>query len=163
MKRLVYLVIAAFLFTNCGHRIVRTGYDIDKAQYRECEVAIKKNIVISELQATKVGQIKLGESGFSFVCNEADAIEIMKHEACALNANLIVVIDENRSDLWSSCYRCTAEFYKYQQNSTTRLVSDEAYDQKNVKKRVKNDRLRNNAIRVGAFGLGLLTGYLIFM
>ena len=54
----------------------------------------------------------LGETGFSVECSEGHALKILENEACAINADLVVINEETRPDVWSSCYRCTATFYK---------------------------------------------------
>jgi hypothetical protein len=90
-------------------------YNIDtiSPSYINCDIPIKKFETISDSVATKIGKIKLSDSGFSLHCSEEDAIEILKKEGCALNADFINILKESRPDSISNCYRCSAEFYKY--------------------------------------------------
>ena len=113
MKRLIYFLAPVLFFSSCAHHIVRSGYQATKSDYRICNVVIQKNTSISDSSATKVGEIELRDSGFSTVCNEERALEILKGEACAMDANLIIVTEERRPDFKSSCYRCKAEFYRF--------------------------------------------------
>jgi hypothetical protein len=115
MKRLLYLLIFCIFFTNCKHQISRIGYDVDtkSSTYATCDIEIKKFEIISDSVATKIGTIKLSDSGFSNSCSEADAIVILKNEGCALNADFINISKEKKPDNDSKCYRCRADFYKY--------------------------------------------------
>jgi hypothetical protein len=160
MKRIIYLLIAGLLFSNCSHRIVRTGYQIKKSDYITCDVVIKKNPFVADTSAIKIGEIKLGESGFSVACSEADAIQILRNEACALHADIVNIIEENRPDLWSSCYRCRAEFYKYN-ISQINPKSNELYKPENVRKRVSQDRKQNTVVAFLAVGIGVIIGLLL--
>ena len=110
MKPIIYTLLIGLFFTSCSHRIVRTGYQVNKSDYENCDVIIKRNTEISDTVAIKIGEIKLGETGFSVACSEEHAVKILKNEACAIDADLIIITEENRPDLWSSCYRGLADF-----------------------------------------------------
>lgn len=157
MHRIVYLLLVVIVFSSCSHRIVRTGYDIKKSDHVECDVLIKKDTVVSADIATQVGEVKLGETGFSVACSEKHAIKILKGEACAINADLIIITEEKRADFWSSCYRGRAKFYRFNENTgNSALKSDDDFDPKNVKKRVKKDRAKTvviTAVLAGVFGV----------
>ena len=158
MKKTIYYLTLLILITSCSHRIVRTGYHINKSDYKNCDIVITKDIVVTD-SLKKVGEIKLGESGFSIACSEADAIAILKNEACALNADLVNITEEHRSDLLSSCYRCRADFYKYQGVDFIRQSND-LYKSENIDKRISKDRNKNATIFIGAFVVGILSGLL---
>ena len=151
MKKLLILFVTAILFSACSHRIVRKNYSLASNEYpQEYEVIIKQNIRLPDSVATKVGNIKLGESGFSTKCNEFHALAILKSEARSLHAGLVVITEEKRSDAWSSCYRCRAEFYSF--NAPEDMVmfeSDKRYDEKEILKRVERDRSTNYAVIFG--------------
>ncbi len=164
MKRMFYLLITVLLFSNCSHRIVRTGYHIKKSDYVTCDVIIKKNISIADTLVTMIGEVKLGDSGFSVACSEEHAINILRGEACAINADLIIITEENRPDLWSSCYRCRAEFYRFNKSDNNKdIKSDEIYDPRNIQDRVSRDRLKNTAIAIGSTAIGFIIGLLLFL
>lgn len=164
MNKLFYFLIAVLLFSNCTHLIVRTGYKVKKSDYKTCEVVIKKNIVVSDTLAIKIGEVKLGESGFSVACSEEHAISILKGEACAINADLIIITEENRPDFWSSCYRCRAQFYQFNTKDIAQNVkSDETFNTSKVKDRVTNDRIRNTALFIGSGVIGAITGFLLYI
>lgn len=159
MKRVIYFLLIGLFFTNCGHKIVRTGYRASKSDYKNCDVTIKKNTEISDSLAIKIGEIKLGESGFSVACSEEHAVKILKNEACAINADLIIITEENRPDLWSSCYRCRADFYQYNDTIAEETIqNDKTYESENVKQRVLKDRNKNTVVAIGAVIAGVLLG-----
>ncbi len=97
MKNLTVITITLFagiFFSACSHKITRTGYQIDKSDYVECDVVIKRDTTVDVSLATRIGEIKLGDSGLSVACNEEHAINILKGEACAMNAGLIIITEE---------------------------------------------------------------------
>jgi hypothetical protein len=111
-----------------------------------------------------IGEVKLGDSGFSVACSEEHAINILRGEACAINADLIIITEENRPDLWSSCYRCRAEFYRFNKSDNNKdIKSDEIYDPRNIQDRVSRDRLKNTAIAIGSTAIGFIIGLLLFL
>ncbi|MBK6962510.1 MAG: hypothetical protein IPH20_00905 [Bacteroidales bacterium] len=158
MKLINYLILF-LIITGCSHRIIRTGYQMDKSDYRECDIAIQKFIPVTD-SMKKVGEIKLGETGFSVSCSEAHAIEILRNEGCALDANLVIITEETRPDLMSSCYRCKAEFYQLKGKSD--IQTDRQYEPENIQARVSHDRGKNGAILIGSIAAGVLVGLLLF-
>ena len=162
MKAKLLLVISLAL-TSCSPRIVRTGYQMQEAGNHACDVAIRNNVSVSETLATKLGEVKIGGTGFSVECSEEHVLEILKREACSMNADLIVITAEKRPNLWSSCYRARAEFYQYKSGEETEeLAGSEAYNPENVQERVSGDRWRNTAVIAGSAVIGILISLLLF-
>lgn len=162
MKSIAYFLLLGLVFTSCSPRIVRTGYQEQAVATEPCDVIIKKNYSVSDAVATRVGEIRLGDTGFCVSCSEAHALEILKREACSLNADLIVITEEKRPDFYSSCYRGQAEFYKFISGEGAEMPAmDEAYSPENVKERGLRDRRRRGIIMAGSITLGLITGFLI--
>lgn len=151
MKKTAFHLLILFLMSGCTHRIVRTGYQINKSDYKNCDIAVKKYMTVTD-SLEKVGEIKLGESGFAVACSETHALEILKNEGCALNANIVNIVEETRPDLLSSCYRCSAVFYRFK-GSTMKYTDNEYYKTPEVEKRVGKDRTRNTII---GFGVGII-------
>ena len=157
MKHIIYLFLLIFLFSNCSHRITRIGYDKNKSSVQDCEVIIKKDPSYYNPKAVKVGEIKIGETGFSVSCSEEQAIEILKNEACVLQADLIIIKHENRPDFWSTCYRCQADFYKYSISIPSEVAqNDNEYDLEKVEKRVSKDRGRVAGYLIGSVVFAVL-------
>ena len=118
------------------------------------------SIAVHEL--IKLGSIKLGESGFSTACSEEHAIEILKNEACGIQADFIHITFENRPDLWSSCYRCEADFYQFK-DSLRSISEDPTNTKTQVSTRVKKDRAQNTAVLIGALAIGFVIGFMIIL
>ena len=115
MKRLIYFFIVCLFFTNCKHQVSRIGYEANanRSSNENCNIPIKKFEAIQDSVATKIGAMRLSDSGFSYSCSEEDAMAVLKKEGCAINADFINISKESRPDSVSHCYRCRAEFYKY--------------------------------------------------
>ena len=158
-----YFLLLSLVLTSCSPRIVRTGYQMQEAGNEACDVAIRKNLSISEELSTKLGEVEIADTGFSVECSEEHALEILKREACAVNADLIVITAEKRPNLWSSCYRARAEFYKYKPGEDMEeLAGDEAYKPENVQERVSQDQWRHTAVIGGSAVIGVLLSFLLF-
>ncbi|MDF1549245.1 MAG: hypothetical protein P1P88_15575 [Bacteroidales bacterium] len=163
LQIVIYIISISTVFTSCTHRILRTGYQVSKSEYVPCDIVIKKNTIISDTIAIKIGEIKLGETGFAMACSEEHAIKILKGEGCAIKADLIIITDEKRPDLWSSCYRCSASFYKYNNSVTVeKNPVNEDLSPENIKNRVSKDRSRNIVIAILAILAGIGISSLIF-
>src|SRR5690554_6067150 len=163
MKNIIIPITFTFLLlSGCSHRIVRTGYNKQNEPLNNCEVVIKRNITIPDADATKVGEIKLGESGFSVTCSEKAAIELLTKEACLIDADLILITKERRPDLWSSCYRCNAEFYKFAciEDKQT-YKNDSIYNDVEIIKRVRRDKGFNTTVMLTAFFIGMVSRIII--
>jgi hypothetical protein len=156
MKRIIQLVFLCFFFCSCSHRIVRTGYVSKQIGANECLISIVKNQTFTDSIAIKLGEIKLGETGFSTQCNEEDALVILRKEACSLEADIINITDETRSDVWSSCYRCKAVFYK-KSSPMIDIKSDITFQEPYLDQRVNSDKKRNRII----FTSSLISGFFI--
>lgn len=63
--------------------------------------------------AKKLGEAKLGDSGFSTDC-DFNSILIKAREIGRKNgANIVKIVECQKADLWFSCYRMKIEFYSY--------------------------------------------------
>ncbi len=120
----------------------------------------KKNLAPGDT-LQKVGEVELKDSYYSTKCNEAHALKLLEKEACALNANVVKIVQENRPNVGSSCYRCKAEIYKILQ-SKEELKSDDYYRKEEIEKRVTKDNKTNTALLVTSIALGFVIAVLIF-
>ena len=158
MKLITYILLSVML-CSCYHKITRVGYVESAAADNDCKVEIVKFMQVNDTATTKLGEIKLGDTGFSTKCNENDAMNILHHEACSLNADLINIIEETpRSFTGSSCYRCAAVFYKSKINQKKLFDSTQVKQAASIELENKkhNEIIRKN----GAAGfLGYFVGY----
>lgn len=158
MKQIFLIVISVF-FINCSHNITRIGYTIDPTTNEDCVINIVRDEQFNEKE--KIGELKIGDTGFSTKCNEKDAISLIKKEGCKSGANIANIIDEKRIDVWSSCYRATIEFYKT--NIDTLQLDSNYYSENNIVERKSEDNKKSIGIMVGALVGGFLFGFLLFL
>ncbi len=159
MKTILFLSIVVLSISGCTHKITRTGYDINKTYYKTCDIVVTKNLPASD-SLQKLGEIRLGDTGFSASCNEAQAIEILKNEGCAIGANIVHITEESRADVLSSCYRCSAVFYK-SSAAISAKQSDAHFDTQKVNERVNKDRGRTTTLVVVSVVIGVIVGFLM--
>lgn len=151
-------LLVLLVLSSCSHKISRIGYTLDKTQYKNCEIPIKKFYTVEDSSAQVIGKIKLSDTGFSTACNESKAIEILKGEACAKNADLIVITEETRPNMGSSCYRCEAEFYQFRSDQTPILSSD--INVSALNERVAEDKKKNQTLFWVSFAVGFVIGFI---
>ncbi len=61
--------------------------------------------------ADKIGNIKVGDSGFSTNCGFDKVMEDAKIEARKIGGNILFITRHKTPDLWSSCHRISADIY----------------------------------------------------
>lgn len=153
------ILLFAILSASCSHHIVRSNYKPHQDKFDYCNVRITKEFSPSA-NTEKVGTVELEDSRYSIFCNEAHAMKLLKKEACALNADLVHLVNEKRPDALSSCYRCKAEIYKIKNDSLLPL-QNEPYTDHQIDKRVKQDKKRNAVFATTAVLIGFFIAYLI--
>ncbi len=162
LNYLLVITILSFTFFSCSHKISRVGYTLDESQWKQCDIPIKKNIEVNNDSLKLVGKISIDDTGFSTKCNQTEAVKILKSEACALEADLIVITEEKQANFASSCYRCKASFYKGDFSADTLLANKatefSAYD---IAKEDAEAKKKNRTAFWVSFGVGFVIGYLI--
>lgn len=115
IKSFLCCLIICWFNSGCKHQVSRFDYmDVAKTATKEdCDIPIKKFEVVADTVATKIGTMRLSDSGFSSTCSEADAMDILKKEGCAIQADFVIITGEKLPDKASNCYRCEAEFYVF--------------------------------------------------
>lgn len=138
VRKQFYILFVIILFSACTHRIVRTGYDVNKSDYKDCNTTIKRAGESTNIIGVKVGEIKLGQSVFAVANSEEHAINILKNESCALNADLVIITEEKRPDFSNFWYCCKAEFYGHDYLDAM-ILSDQTSKKKKVQGEKSND------------------------
>lgn len=152
--------MVGFQLTSCSYKITRSGYEPVNTIDQTREMKFVRNQTFSDSAITKIGEIKLGDSGFTLNCTESDALVLLTSEGNAAGANVINIISETRTDILSSCYRCTAELYRIS-DPALQVKSDDSFLQDNLVKRESKDKRRRTWMYIGSISAGLLTGYLV--
>lgn len=125
-KRLGFLSIGFFLltFTSCSYRVVRTGYSKQTSPISDCEVRFTKNDSVLTL-GTQKGVIQLKDGGFTVSCSEEDALVLLNTEACSVDANVVLITNEQKPNFASSCYRCEAVFISLQMDENEKPIPEQ--------------------------------------
>jgi hypothetical protein len=160
MRVFLFVLILSSL-AGCTHRVYRADYKFGLPGQRQKEPVILKEMQPAD-SAVMLGRISLKDGWWVFLCDEGDAIKILKAEGHQLRADVINIINEKRPNLASSCYRCEAEFYRLPP-SASMPPRDEYYDEKNLKARVKKDNRRNAWMVVGSAAAGGIVGVLLVL
>ncbi|MBL8027498.1 MAG: hypothetical protein JNL74_13845 [Fibrobacteres bacterium] len=125
MFKLLTVAIVSLLFTNCSHSISRYGYE-KKEGTVNCNPILKYGKNLGNLPVFKVGGIRLSDTGFSLTCNKYDALAILQKEACSIGADIIIILEVDKPDFFSTCYRVEADFVKLKDSRLKdKLTSDE--------------------------------------
>jgi hypothetical protein len=123
MKLILILFTNLIIFlTGCSYKVTRY-YNVPENKTNkldcECKIVLKKDMY--GINCKYKGRIKLDDSGVSINCTQKEAFEILKNEACILDANLINIVDFIEPGE-SSCYRCIADFYSIQYNELSNNI-----------------------------------------
>jgi len=157
---LLFVLISSVL--GCYSSITRTGYTKNdlRTDLSPCpDIIIKKNASFLEDEATVVGKIKAGDTGFSFVCSEKYVLGTFRNDACGLGADIVNITMEKQPDFWSTCYRAKADLLRCNDKKfLAQIKSDPQYTPELINERsIKTTVL--NAVGVGLAG-GVAAGAL---
>ncbi len=109
MKMLVLLLLV-FLLANCSPKITRYDYIREPIQSNNCEVVICDSANILGIDNEKIGRIKIAPSGFKSFIKDS-ALQILRREACSVQANFVNIISENKSKKNQKKYVCYADLH----------------------------------------------------
>jgi len=156
-KILLFSAILIVTLSGCNHSIYRSGYEVNKSQYKNCNITIKKHLeFVGDMEF--LGEIRLGDGVFTTACSEAAAMELLRNEGCALGADLVNITEEKYPNILSTCYRCTAQFYKHsggEEISQSVASPIENFDPEHVSKAER----KSVAGSIIGYTLGFVLGY----
>jgi hypothetical protein len=101
-----------------------------------------------------LGQVKVGDSGFSTKCNYEVVMDQAKLEARKVGGNAIKIIKHKKPNLWSTCHRITAQILKLEYAAEFQAKEEEEI-------LLDVDYAILNVYRHG--GAGALVGYDLFL
>ena len=113
MKINIFLIIGSVLFlTSCSAKLTssmqKTYAPLD---YKE-EVRVFGIDEQIPPNAEKLGTIKVGDSGFSMICDYATVLDKAKTESRKVGGNALKITKHKLPDFWSTCHRITADVLK---------------------------------------------------
>ena len=125
MEKKLYLLIT-ILFCSCSPKIRTT---ISNSNFEKLSDNTEV-IVINENQALEnssyIGEIKVGDSGFTTDCGYEKIMNDAKEEAKKLGGNIIQIIEiKEPKKWWSTCYRIRAKIFRnLDSKSLTPLIEE---------------------------------------
>ena len=161
MKNLFWLVMANCLFCSCSYKIARIGYTENVNSLDTCSITITHTPSEIPAAATvQVGSITLQDGGFTNHCSEQEAMALLKKEACSVQASIILITTEKLPGWQSTCYQCTADFYKITQPA---LLKKEPGETKAPMPNRSNytTSQTNPLVGILAYAIGFAAGYTI--
>lgn len=114
------IFLLVFFLYSCSPRITTSlSKNYNPLDYKE-EVRIFN--ISDDLSASELlGEVKIGDTGFSTHCDYNTVIEAAKLEARKSGGNAIKIISHQAPDFHSSCHRITAQIYKI--NPTDKIIT----------------------------------------
>ena len=115
-KNLFLLAGIILLFTSCSPKLTSTIVKRYPAlQYQE-EVRVFGINVPPPPSAEKLGNVYIGDSGFSVNCGYDVVIDMAKMEARKVGGNAVKITQHSLPDFWSSCHRIRADVLRIDMN-----------------------------------------------
>ena len=122
------LITILFLLGSCAPRIVTS---ISK-NYPLLDIAEEVRVIeLNEtlpLKSELLGEVKIGDAGFTNKCDLATVLTIAKLEARKVGGNAIKIVSHQTPDFVSSCHRISANIYKVTSFDVATTVSTESGD-----------------------------------
>jgi hypothetical protein len=111
------------LLTSCSYKVSRNYTHSSFIETDTSQIQIFKRKDLVGIPRSYRGSIKLDDHGFTINCSERKAMEVLKLEAIRQSANVINIRVESLAHASiSTCYRCIADFYKINLDSTHRSI-----------------------------------------
>jgi hypothetical protein len=116
MAKIIPCICLCLFLTGCASHIQRQGYSIKslkaplsaKVKYTY-QVPVKLKVDLAGHDHEVLGEVTIGDSGFSVKCGEDYVLALVENEALAVGANLINITWEQYPSIISSCYRLKAQ------------------------------------------------------
>lgn len=162
MKKMIGFAVISILLLSCSPSVTRIGYNEGDNSISNCNVIIKENAEIDESIGKVIGNIEVGDTGFSTNCSEKDVMLILKQEACSIGADMINLTEIKRPDLMSSCFRVSATFIKLNESiAKDKIETSKEYSSEKIDKRDKEDSQKKTIYIITSIVVGVLVGWLI--
>lgn len=107
------IIIFCIFTAGCAPVMTRSNYLDDKTD----PLSGDSQIIIRKYEepppnSILVGSVKVTDSGFSLNCSEKYILNRLRDEARKIAAEVIILYDMNEPNIFSSCFECSADFYR---------------------------------------------------
>jgi hypothetical protein len=113
------LISAGLVFAGCGPRVrgrLYPGNEPAPAPPRACNAEVYRSIDDVPRPYKEIGEVSIGDSGFSVDCGRERVLAEVRKEVCRLSGDAALVTLWDAPDLWSSCVRIKAKIIRYDEN-----------------------------------------------
>lgn len=126
MKKVIFIMVVGFAIQSCSPKI-RSSLTANNfsAIEEETEIMVLKDQITIPKNSQLVGDLKIGDSGFSTDCGYDIVIEKAKLTARKSGANLIQITELKPPDFNSTCYRIKAKMYRNLDPTNLSALADE--------------------------------------
>jgi tetratricopeptide (TPR) repeat protein len=125
MKKVIFICLTSALLIDCAPRVTLHTSSNLTPKPQNCKLDIYYPYQIINLKYTVVGDIYVGDTGFTVNCDKDTLINnIIKPKGCELGVDAIQINKISNPDLISTCYRLRANFLKYTDVSSTPALTD---------------------------------------
>ena len=124
-KKTILFVLGALILQSCSPKI-KANLSSEKQQPLDSETEIlfiKQDEKVPE-HSIFIGDLKIGDSGFSTDCGYTKVMEDAKNNAKNSGANLIHLIEVKKPNLGTTCYRIKAKLYRNLNQESLASLSD---------------------------------------
>ena len=114
MKRtFILLLLSTIILQSCSPKIkTNLNTEAKDALKAETEILIIQQDEMIPENSQLIGDLKIGDSGFSTDCGYSKVIDEAKEAARSSGANLIYLTEVKEPNLASTCYRIKAKLYR---------------------------------------------------
>lgn len=113
MKKIIILFLAV-LILGCSPEIIRHDYVKRPIKNKNCDVTIVNEANLFGIDIKRIGRIDINLGGLVMLKQDS-ATQILKREACSIDANFVNILFEGRQKKVK--YSCSAEFYNIDFNN----------------------------------------------
>ncbi len=138
-KNIILILLISIILQSCSPKIrTQLSSEVTKPLDSETEILIIKQDEKVPVNSKFIGDLKIGDSGFSTDCGYTKVINDAKATAKKSGANLIYLTEVKKPNFGSTCYRIKAKLYR---NLNQELISS-FYEKRNIENK---SRLPSNA------------------
>ncbi|WP_313805631.1 hypothetical protein [Flavobacterium sp.] len=120
--KILAILFTGVLFTSCGTSLkTNLTNNFQREKLNNEEVFIVYNESKLPKESKKIGDIKIGDSGFSTKCSKEEVLNDAKNAAKANNSNIILIDELKEPSFGSSCYRLKARIFYNNSSSMDEL------------------------------------------
>lgn len=110
MKKLIFLsLIISMVSISCAPKITSTVHQVHPpTDYKQIIIVYGLDDYIPK-GVEVIGEIKIGDAGFSTKCGYDYVLDQAKLEARKAGGDAILITRHKKPDIWSTCHRITAD------------------------------------------------------